>query len=225
MEDANRNAEIEQLKKKVERYREALSSIKTEYSSDDLQLKKKFDVVEKNLDNLDTKVKELALLLEEGLHKLSEKIIEVKERLEEVDRKRESGGSGDLHRHTKHPDHLPTHSRKERMPSQRNTAVPSFNQLRKLAEKTANANTPSPRSRPSYEVPPVHEESERPHIPEEDAPDSPMSTEDIQETSQLMETSKDAPVLSKGKEAVPIESIRNDNTSPSSPFWRKFKKN
>ena len=78
MKNSNEAMEIEQLKDKIENYRKALSSLKTE-NYVDAHLKRRVTTLEEKIENLNEQVQELAKLLDEGIAFLANEFKELAE--------------------------------------------------------------------------------------------------------------------------------------------------
>ncbi|MBB4822913.1 putative coiled-coil protein SlyX [Sporosarcina luteola] len=229
MDQADYEQEMERLKAKIERYREAISSIKAENAAEDLQLKARMDSIEKRVVAGEQRLQELAEIMEEGLDRFLTEIEKLKALVHEQQQQQDKGikaSNGKQHsvyERTQSPAQL-------RNGASRNTAfntshqnVPAFSHLRRMAEQTSvDMNKPSEKSAPRYQVPSLidtrrTEEAAAPLLKKN------SSTQQEEGLTTAADQSKAIanPVPQKGKAAEPTHDA---NANVTYPFWKKFKK-
>lgn len=231
MEKSNEAMEIEQLKSRIEKYRKALSTLKSENSSGDIHLKRRVISLEKNVEQLNGQIQEFAKLLDEGVAYLTNEIKQLAEKSDAYSKKREN---------VKPTMELPRFEQRELSSglsvqpdahsSSQESTIPSFKQLRQLAAlhpavQPLNEPPKSPRYNASAIPTHIPEIIERkPSVQEEmDLPSRRgISDEDTPHLGdQTNRTSRGIETVQSVQQPTPLYAR---NEIQESPFWKKFKK-
>jgi chromosome segregation ATPase len=231
MKKSNEAMEIEQLKNKIEKYRKALSSLSSENSSEDIHLKRKVQSLEKNVEQLNERVQELAHLVDEGITNLSNEIKELAEKNNE-----QLIGKKD----TATPRLKSTHSSLSEFPSSISiqpdtqsssyqSTVPTFKRLRQLAALQPSVQPNESPMPPRYHAPAVStntsEIRELKPITHEEI-NRPSRGEDSNAATSLFvnQSSREHKDIEKSQSAQPTTQLYARDEIQDSPFWKKFKK-
>lgn len=239
-----RDVEIEQLNKKIERYRQALSSLKAGSATADIHLKKRLGKVEKSVEQLNEQLDEMAKLLEEGLSFLSTSVKELGEKYNDVSTRQIISTERGNERVTEnsHDDqsrNVLTKSNTKETPSTLNPSIPSFKQLQHMAIQQPVDNSPKPLNY-NRNQPPLHSTSIKAVMSEK-------NNQLVNEENKLSEEPQQQPVASNERIAevvtrtiTPIEElpssslpsarivgevkVNRDERTSNSPLWNVFKR-
>ena len=158
MKNSNEAMEIEQLKDKIENYRKALSSLKTE-NYVDAHLKRRVTTLEEKIENLNEQVQELAKLLDEGIAFLANEFKELAEQWnkQHIDKKETVKPRIDSARFQQ--TEPPPNSKLQQLDTQTNNqqgSLLSFRQLKQLAQHPpVQTNESTKYNSPRYYAPAV----------------------------------------------------------------------
>lgn len=231
MKKSNEAMEIEQLKNKIEKYRKALSSLKSENSSEDIHLKRKVQSLEKNVEQLNGQVQELANLVDEGITNLSYEIKELAEKYnEQLIGKKETMPPRIKSAHS-YQNELPSSIsiQPDAQSSSHQSTVPTFKRLRQLAALHPSVQPNESPKPPRYHAPAVStnisEIRELKPITHEEI-NRPRRGEDSDAATSLFggQTSRDNQEIEKSKSAQPPTQLYARDEIQDSSFWKKFKK-
>lgn len=156
-----RDIEIEQLKRKIERYQQALTSLKKGNATSDIHLKRRLSKVETNVEHIHERVNEMSGLLEEGLSILSQRVKTLDDKNRDLILQQHKSSGKDLYNSSQmqhqQPDNLHTLGNKETQSLTQNTSVPSFQLLQRMAKPERIDTTPT--SIDLRNLPPSHANS------------------------------------------------------------------
>ncbi|GKV56150.1 hypothetical protein NCCP2222_20970 [Sporosarcina sp. NCCP-2222] len=225
MEQSDYEIEMERLKAKVERYREAISSIKAENAAEDFQWRARVDSIEQRMAEGEQRLKELTDILEEGMGQFFREIEKLKAIVFEHQQNKEKNTTDVRHSNayerTQSPAQLRNGSSRNINGGQQN--IPAFSRLRSIAEQTTvDMNKPSEKNAPRYQVPALIDTKRK-----ENASEPPLKKnssamqEEGSETVGEQSKAKVNPIQEKAKTA---EAVYDGNANVTYPFWKKFKK-
>ncbi|QTD40466.1 hypothetical protein [Sporosarcina sp. Te-1] len=227
MDQANHEKEMERLKAKIERYREAISSIKTENAAEDLQMRAKMDSIEKRIVAGEQRLQELTEIMEEGLFRFSTEIEKLKAMVHEEQQDKGKNTTNVKHHsayeRTQSPVQLRNGSNRNTVFNTSQQNVPAFSHLRRMAEQTTvDMNKPSEKNASRYQVPSLMDTKRT-----EEAVEPPLKKNSSVQQEEGVTTVADQskaitnPVPQKAKT---VEPVYDANTNVTYPFWKKFKK-
>lgn len=219
-EKEQRELEIAQLKRKVERHREALSAAKTEKANADHHMRRRITALEKKMVKADEQLLEMAKSLDDSVGQLSLQINDLTKKYNQTDYKR----TEKTNKQVDYPPLEKTQHPKDLLPSsaihsqRKHENIPSFKQLKQISQLNDMENNTFKQNTPSHFAPqkPLKGLSESVRVewlPNEHK-ENPISERVYPVKTNLQET----------KAADLNERVNLNSTDIASPFWNKFKK-
>lgn len=220
-----RDEEIEQLNRKIERYRQALASLKKDSSTTDIHLKRRMGKVEKSVEAHNDQMEEMAKMLEEGLRFLSKQITTIEETVKalstQVTDLEESSSSSELDF-----EQIATST----------SAVPSFRQLHHMANQMP-METAQKQLHNRYNYPPpahvtpasikatntqkTEEENQEKLQVERWRNEEGATQEVVRKTATPVQ---EEPSSAPSTKIVPEVTIEREERNTNSPLWNVFKR-
>ncbi|MDW0114189.1 hypothetical protein QT711_13415 [Sporosarcina saromensis] len=219
-----RDEEIEQLNKKIERYRQALASLKKDSSTTDIHLKRRMGKVEKSVEAQNGQLEEMAKMLEEGLRFLSKQVTTIEETVKELTTQvadlEESSSSGDIN-----VDHIAASK----------SSVPSFRQLHHMANQLPmemaqkqlhnRYNYPPPTHVTAASIKATHTQDGEEHEDKRQIDRWRNHEGATQEVVRKTATPvQDAPSSTPSAKVIPEVTIEQEERNTNSPLWNVFKR-
>lgn len=246
MKNSNEAMEIEQLKDKIENYRKALSSLKTE-NYVDAHLKRRVRTLEEKIENLNEQVQELAKLLDEGIAFLANEFKELAEQWnkQHIDKKETVKPRIDSARFQQ--TEPPPNSKLQQLDTQTNNqqgSLLSFRQLKQLAQHPpVQTNESTKYNSPRYYAPAVPIETSvlrepepivyekknppsrvEPVVYEEKKPPSRVEPVDTSIGHFSGQTSQAQQEREEPQPIQPVTQFYGGDENEASSFWKFFKK-